>query len=115
MRNSVVVVTRAGLGTTLPEDEKFGIEMLDKFFHTLETQPERPKAICFYTEGVKAVVEGSPLVLALKILEQQGVRLVACRTCLEYYGLSDKLAVGEAGGMPDIVGLMAGAGSVLTI
>jgi len=115
MRHSIVVVTRAGLGTTLPEDEKFGIEMLDKFFHTLETQPERPIAICFYTEGVKAVVEGSPLILALKILEQQGVRVVACRTCLEHYGLSDKLAVGEAGGMPDIVGLMAGARSVLTV
>jgi len=115
MRNSLILVTRAGLGTTLPGDEKFGVEMLDKFLHTLETRPEKPMAICFYTEGVKATVEDSPFLLALEILEQDGVRLLACKTCLEYYGLLEQQAVGETVGMSDIVGFMAEADRVITI
>jgi sulfur relay (sulfurtransferase) complex TusBCD TusD component (DsrE family) len=115
MRNSLILVTQTGLGTTLPGDESFGIEMLDKFFHTLEIRPEKPMAICFYTEGVKATVEDSPFLLALKVLEQDGVRLVACKTCLEHYGLLEEQAVGEAVGMSDIVGFMAEADRVITI
>jgi sulfur relay (sulfurtransferase) complex TusBCD TusD component (DsrE family) len=115
MRNTLILVTRTGLGTTLPGDERFGVEMLDKFFHTLEIRPEKPMAICFYTEGVKATVEDSLFLLALKVLEREGVRLVACKTCLEYYGLLEKQAVGEVVGMPDIVRFMAEADRVITV
>ena len=51
MKKTVIVVTSQGLGTTRSEDAAFGTEMLDKFFHTLETLPEKPEAICFYTRG----------------------------------------------------------------
>jgi hypothetical protein len=115
MDDTVILVMRGGLGTTLPEDEGFGVEMLDKFFHTLEKVPQKPKAICFYTEGVRCVTEGSPFVMGLKLLEGMGVRLVACLTCLKYYGLEERLAVGGTGGMDQIVGLLAEAGKVVTV
>ncbi|MHB8972894.1 MAG: DsrE family protein [Pirellulaceae bacterium] len=90
-------------------------EMLDKFFHTLERQPEKPHAICFYTDGVNLLAEGSSLVLGLKLLESLGVRIVVCQSCLNHFGLQDRLAVGTIGGMPDIVQLMWEADKVITV
>lgn len=115
MEDAVILVTKPYLGTVLPEDADFGAEMLDKFFHTLERNPQKPAVIAFYTEGVRCAAEGSPFVLGLKLLESLGVRIVLCKTCLERYGLEDKVAVGQVGGMPDIVRLMSEAGKVMTI
>jgi intracellular sulfur oxidation DsrE/DsrF family protein len=115
MSKLVLLVTREGLGHVDAADRLFGLEMFDRFLHALESQPVRPQAICFYTGGVKLVCEGSPALLGLRILQGQGVRLVACRTCLEHFGLTDKVAVGEVGGMDDIVGLLTDANSVVTV
>ena len=115
MDGTVFVVTRHGLGTTGPGDEAFGVTMLEKFLHTLEKRPDKPRAICFYTEGVRCVVKDSPLLLGLQLLEGMGVRIVSCGTCLENYDLADQVAVGEVGGMDDIVLLMASAGRVVTV
>ncbi len=79
MSKTVILVTRQGLGTTAPEDADFGLEMLDKFFHTLERQAEKPHAICFYTDGVHLLAAGSALVLSLKLLESLGVPSLPAR------------------------------------
>ena len=115
MQDTVILVTKPSLGTTSPSDAEFGTEMLDKFFHTLERPGNRPKAICFYTEGVKAVVKGSPFEVGLKLLSGLGVRLVVCETCVQQYGLEQHLAVGEVGGMVEIVRVMSEASKVITI
>ena len=112
---SVILVTKTSLGTVSPGDESFGAEMLDKFFHTLESRDDKPDAICFYTEGAKVVCEGSPHILTLKLLEGLGVRLVTCQTCLQYYGIADQVAVGGTGGMAEIVELIENAGNVVTV
>lgn len=114
MDGTVIVVNRYGLGST-PGDDEFGVAMLKKFLHTLEKEPTKPRAICFYTEGVRSVVEGSPMLLSLGLLAGMGVRVVSCRTCLEQYGIVDEVAVGEVGGMDDIVKLMARADCVATV
>lgn len=113
--NTLILVTRNSLGTVSPGDESFGVEMLDKFFHTLESQQEKPLAICFYTEGAKVVCEGSPHVLSLKLLEGLGVRLVTCQTCLDHYGIADQVAVGGTGGMVEIVEIIESASKVVTV
>jgi hypothetical protein len=115
MPKLVLLVTREGLGHVGPADRQFGLEMFDRFLHALESQPVKPYSICFYTEGVKLVCEGSPALLGLRILQGQGVHLVACRTCLEHFRLTDKVAVGEVGGMDDIVGLLSEADRAVTI
>ena len=115
MPKLVFLVTRAGLGHVESEDRQFGLEMFDRFLHALQSQPAKPSWICFYTEGVKLICDGSPALLGLKILHGQGVRLVACRTCLEHFGLTDKVAVGEVGGMNDIVALLTEADRVVTV
>jgi intracellular sulfur oxidation DsrE/DsrF family protein len=115
MTNLVLLVTREGLGHVDPADRPFGLEMFDRFLHALEPLPVKPQAICFYTDGVKLLCQGSPALLGLRILQGQGVRLLACRTCLEHFGLIDKVAVGEVGGMDDIVRLVTEADSVVTV
>ena len=112
---TVILVTRRNLGKVAGEDQAFGAEMLDKFFHVLEAHPTKPQAICFYTEGVKAVCKGSPHIMGLELLQGLGVRIAACQTCLDYYGLSDNVEVGEVVGMPQIVELLMEADRVLNV
>lgn len=111
----VILVRQAGLGQLKPEDAPFGLEMFDRFLHALEAQPLKPYALCFYTEGVKLVCEGSPAIPSLQLLQGLGVRLVTCGTCLQYFGLREKVAVGEVGGMNDIVALLLEADLVVTV
>jgi len=55
---------------------------------------------------VKLACEGSAVVESLRALEKRGTRLILCRTCLDYFGLMDKVAVGPVGIMTDIVAAM---------
>ena len=105
MKKLVVLVTQEGLGRVDPADRQFGVEMFDRFLHAFESQAVQPVCICFYTNGVKLVCEGSPALLGLRLLQGMGVRLVACRTCLEHFQVVDKVAVGEVAGMNENLGL----------
>jgi len=64
---------------------------------------------------VKLLVEGSAMLQPLRALEAQGVRLIVCRTCLDYWGLTDRVRVGIVGGMGDIQAAMVKAAKVLTL
>ena len=111
----VLLVTKEGLGQVDPAERQFGLAMFDRFLHAVESQPIKPDAICFYTEGVKLLCKGSPAALGLGLLQGMGVRLVACRTCIEHFELTEKICVGEISGMDDIVTLLLSAEKVVTI
>jgi hypothetical protein len=110
----VILIRQEGLGQVAPHDRRFGYTMLDKFLHTLEKQAIRPQVICLYTEGVKIACEGSPVIPGLKLLEGLGIPIVVCGTCLEYFGIKDKIAVGSVGGMDGILKLLVEADQVIT-
>ncbi len=112
---SVVLITKETLGSVAERDREFGLAMMDKLLHSLEAEGARPAAICFYTEGVRLVCSGSPVLLGLQLLAGLGVRLVACQSCLEHYGLLASVAVGEVGNMKQIASLMLAADKVLTV
>ena len=67
----------------------------------------------FYNGGAKITCEGSDSLEDLKNLESQGVEIVTCGTCLDYYGMKDKLAVGTVTNMYDIVESMNHAGKIV--
>jgi intracellular sulfur oxidation DsrE/DsrF family protein len=115
MKNAVVLVTRLGFGTTDADDADFGLDMLDKFFHTLESRPEKPRAVCFYTEGVKLLQPGSPIELSLKLLEKVGIDLYACQSCLDYYQIEGEIVAGKRSNMVEIVQLISDADKVITV
>lgn len=90
-------------------------KLLDTYLRLLVENESLPAAICFYTEGVKLVVEDSPFLERLAQLEQRGVRLIICSTCLSYFELTDKVRVGIVGGMPDILEAQIKASKVITL
>jgi len=115
MQDTVILVTKTGLGSTSAGDEAFGLDMLDRFFHTLEKQADKPTAICFYTEGVKLLTPDSPLSLTLKLLERQGIRLLACQSCLAHFQLGQDICAGQLSNMVEIVQVLGSAAKVMTI
>lgn len=106
----VAVFTRYGMGHG---DVVLQLKLAELYLKILLENQDLPKAICFYTEGVKLTVEGSPVLDLLRQLEERGVRLILCSTCLTHYDLIDHVAVGIAGGMGDIIAAEATAGKVI--
>ncbi len=76
---------------------------------------EKPAKIAFYADGVKLVCEGSLVLQCLRMLEAAGVELSVCSTCLEFFGLMDKVRVGQVGGMPGILAALQEAGKVVSL
>lgn len=89
--------------------------ILDKFLLTLGDMPEKPVIIAFYNSGVKLLCDESPVLATLRALQQAGVDLLGCGTCLDYYELRPRIAVGRASNMREIVGAMLTAEKVITI
>ena len=111
MRSDLVVAVSNGyMGQG--SDELGGI-LMKGFLFALGQLPELPKTILFYNGGAHLTVEGSASLEDLKNLEAQGVEILTCGTCLNYYGLTDKLAVGGVTNMYSIVEKLAGASRVI--
>jgi intracellular sulfur oxidation DsrE/DsrF family protein len=109
---TVILVTREGMGST---DQALQHKLFDTYLRLLIENATLPAAICFYADGVKLVVEGSPLLNRLREIEQRGVRLIICSTCLGYFELTDKVQVGIVGGMGDIIEAQVRAAKVISI
>ena len=107
----VLVVSSQYMGRG--EHEELGTVLIRGFFHTLGEVEPIPGTIIFFNSGVKLAAEGSPVVEDLQALSARGVEILACGTCLEYYALQDKLAVGEVSNMYTIAETMLGAGKVV--
>jgi selenium metabolism protein YedF len=97
------------------EHDELGHILMRGFFHTLGEIRPLPDKIIFFNSAVKLVVKGSPIVDDLTMLVDRGVEVLACGTCLSYYGLKEKLAVGEISNMYTIAETMLAAGSLITI
>jgi DsrE/DsrF/DsrH-like protein len=61
------------------------------------------------------VCKGSSALQSLSFLQGMGVRIVTCKTCLDYFRLVDQVAVGEVGNMNDVVKLLLEADKVITV
>ena len=112
MTDTVILVTNDGMGHA---DIELQHKLITTYFKLLEDSNTLPAAICFYTDGVKLIVEGSPVVDTLKDLEAKGVHLVICQTCLNHFDLADKVQVGVIGGMTDIIEAQWRADKVITL
>jgi hypothetical protein len=110
--NTVLLFTRAGLGQA---DAALQQRLAGTFLSLLTEHAILPAKILFYTEGVQLVCEGSPVLVQLTALEARGVELIICRTCLDYFGLLEKVRVGVVGGMPDIIAAMQQAGKAISL
>lgn len=99
-KNTVVVIASPCMGDG---SEELGKQLLKAFIYALTQQDELPKTMLFYNGGAAVTCEDSPALEDLKSMEAQGVEILTCGTCLNFYGLSDKLQVGEVTNMYSIV------------
>jgi len=97
------------------EHTELGRILIRGFFHTLGEVEPLPNTVIFFNSGVKLVVEGSPVVEDLQTLHDRGVEILACGTCLGYYDLKEKAAVGEVSNMYTIAETMLRAGKVISL
>lgn len=111
-QNTVIIVNRKGMGEADPELQT---TLIQTYLRTINEAEQKPSEICFYAEGVFLVIEDSPVLPQLQVLEEKGIRLTVCSTCLNYYNLTDKVAVGRKGTMVDIVDAQMQADKAITL
>ena len=98
--NTVVVIDSLHMGKG---DVELGRILMKGFIYTLSEMEELPKTILFYNEGVKLAIEGAESLQDLKSLEERGVEILSCGTCLNFYGITEKLRVGSVTSMYTIL------------
>ena len=108
--NTVVAISSATMGVG---NDELGKILMKGFIYALSQMSELPKTILFYNGGAHIPTEGSASVEDLRNMEAQGVEILTCGTCLDYYGLKDKLAVGGVSNMYTIVETLSKASKVI--
>lgn len=110
--NTVYLITTNLLGQGSPD---LGQVLMKSLFVTLVEQNPAPAAVLLLNTGVQLAVEGSPVLEHLLTLSAKGTGVLVCGTCLDYYRLREKLAVGNVSNMYDIHGRLDQSAKVITV
>ena len=110
VNRTVVVLSTDKMGEG---DESLGKTLMKGFIYALTQQETLPKTILLYNRGAFLSTEGSASLEDLTLLQEEGVEILTCGTCLNHYGLAEKLKVGEVTNMYDIVERMTGASKLI--
>ena len=108
----VIVINRQGMGSG---SDELGKILIQAFINTLKEVSPLPSAILCYNAGVFVAAESAPTVPSLSDLVERGVTLLVCGTCVDYYDLKGKIAVGTISNMYDILQQLSTAEKVITL
>lgn len=109
-KGMLVVLSANTMGTG---DPKLGASLMKAFVFALTKQDQLPDTILCYNTGAYLTCEGADTLEDLKLLESEGVTILSCGTCLDFYGIKEKLAVGGVTNMYDIVERMENAAQII--
>lgn len=109
--SSVVVIRSAVMGQG---DDELGKVLMKGYIFALSQLETLPAAILFYNGGVTLTTEGSDSLEDLNTMAAQGVNIISCGTCLNYYGLTDRLQAGTIGNMYELAGIMQNASKIIS-
>ena len=109
-KGMLVVLSGCTMGSG---DEKLGKALMKAFVFALTKQDVLPETILCYNTGAYLTTEGADTLEDLKLLESEGVTILTCGTCLDFYGLKEKLAVGGVTNMYDIALRMENAAAIV--
>ena len=107
-----VLITGDGMGRA---DTALSHKLIQTYLSLLDLEDRLPGIICFYTEGVRLVIEASPVLGELQALQDKGVRLIVCGSCVNFYNVAHEVRVGEVGSMQDVIAAQWQAEKVITI
>lgn len=108
--NTVIAIASDCMGNG---NDELGKVLIKGFIFAVTQLETLPKTMIFYNGGATITAEGSDSIEDLKHLEAQGVEILTCGTCLNYYGLSEKLKVGSVTNMYSIVEILTGADKII--
>lgn len=109
-KKSIVVIASDRMGSG---NDELGAVLIKGFIFAVSQLDELPEKILFYNGGARLTAEGSDSLGDLKAMAEQGVEIMTCGTCLDYYGLKEKLQVGTVTNMYSIVEAMAQADRII--
>ncbi len=112
MQNTLIQINNNGMGTG---DAELGLILIKNYLKLVSEEAKRPNVIVLYNEGVKLICENSNALNELKHLEELGVKLLACKTCLNHFNLIDKVKCGVVGTMMDIIEIQKVATKIITL
>lgn len=107
-----VLITADRMGTGA---EELGRILIKGFIFSLTQLPTPPRFVIFLNSGAHLTTAGANTLEDLKALEAKGTGIYTCGTCLNYYSLTEKLAVGEVTDMMGITARLAAAGQLITL
>ena len=110
-RHGMVVVLSAN--TMGNGEEQLGKLLMKSFIFALTKQDQLPETILCYNSGAYLTCEGSDSLEDLKSLDAEGVKILTCGTCLDFYKLKENLAVGGVSNMYEIVEIMENAKTII--
>lgn len=110
--NFVIVITTDKIGTG---NDELGAVLMKSYTYALTEAKPLPKSIMFLNSAATLTVEGSEVLGNIQKMRDMGVEIISCGTCLDYYGIKEKLAVGIVGNMYTIVEKMHEASKVINI
>lgn len=96
-------------------DEKLGNILIKSYMFALSEASEIPTDMIFFNSGVKLTVEDAETLVSLNKLTERGVKIQVCGTCLDFYNIKDKIAVGEISNMYSIVETMNSSDKVINL
>jgi len=99
---------------SLGADQEIGARLAQAFFNSLHERLDGTATVAFANRGVFLTLDDSPVLEGLRRLSEKGCRIYSCGTCLDYYRVRDRLAVGEVGSIPLLQQLMLEATKVIT-
>lgn len=95
-------------------DDELGAILMKAYFETLSHFAKDITHMTFVNSGVKLAIEGSPVLEHIKEMEQMGIEILSCGTCLNHFGIKEKLAVGQVSNMFTILDAQSKAGTILS-
>jgi selenium metabolism protein YedF len=109
-RNTVVAVTSEKMGSG---DDELGTKLIVTFFRTLVMVEPAPASVVFYNSGVKLAMDDSPVLESLKELVSKGASVYLCTTCINHFGIKERLPVGSFSDMYQILNLLNDADHII--
>lgn len=107
-----VFITSDRLGSG---EKRLGEILIKAFLNTLWEAKKKPESVIFINNGVKLTTAESEVLDSLKLLEKEGIHIISCGTCLAYYELTEKLEVGLASNMYEIVNILIDTPKIIKI
>lgn len=111
-KNLVIVISNDKLGLG---DDKLGTTLMKSYLYALSESDQLPECLIFLNSGVKLTTENSECLESLSAIKNKGVNILSCGTCLDFYNLKEKLAIGEITNMYTIVEKMNTASNTIKL